>query len=112
MWWLLKIVFFVALLVLLVFVAISNDATVDVNLLRWHFPEVRIFLVMLISGMVGLSFGLMFTGVREVQWRMLVGRHVRERAELEREVQHLRQEPLKGLDETPAVGNKPVRTDR
>ena len=96
---LLKVLVFVALLVLMVFVALSNDAMVDVNLLRWEFTQVRIFLVMLVSALVGLLAGLAFAAVRELQWRMQITRAIREKNELVREIQHLRTEPLKGLDE-------------
>lgn len=110
-WWLLKVIVFVVLLVLLVFVAVSNDGVVDVHLLGWHFTEVRVFLIMLISAMVGLSCGLAFAAVRELQWRLHIGKQEREKGDLKREVHHLRKSPLTGLDETSPVGDPPRKSD-
>lgn len=111
MWWLLKVVVFVALLVALVFVAVDNDARVDVNLLTWQFTQVRIFVVMLVSAMVGLVAGLAFAAVRELQWRLHLSRKEKEKGELKKEVHHLRKSPLQGLDETRAVGDPARKTD-
>ncbi|HKK71348.1 MAG TPA: LapA family protein [Candidatus Krumholzibacteria bacterium] len=112
MWWLLKIILFVVLLALLVFVAVSNDAVVaEIHLLGWHPTDVPVFLVMFGSALVGLFFGLAFTAVRELQWRMRVSRVLREQGKLKREVDHLRKSPLQGLDETPAVGDPAGRPD-
>lgn len=105
MWWLLKVVVFVALLVVMVLVAVQNDAVVTVNILSWEFVDVRVFLVMLVSAIFGLACGLAFAAVREIQWRLHRSRHEREKGDLRREVDHLRKAPLKGLDETRAVGD-------
>jgi len=111
-WWLLKTAVFVVLLVVLVLVAVSNDATVEsVDLLVWQGENVRVFLVMFVSAIAGLACGLAFAAVRELQWRMHVSRNDREKGELKREVQHLRKAPLKGLDETPAVGDPARRSE-
>ena len=112
MWWLLKVLIFVVLLVAMVLVAVQNDAPVEsVDLLLVQFENVRLFLVMLVSVIVGLACGLAFAAVRELQWRLHVSRHEREKGDLKREVHHLRQDPLKGLDETPPVGDPARKSD-
>lgn len=105
MWWLLKILVFVVLLVVLVLVAVNNDVSVPLNLLAWEFENVRLFLVMFGAALFGLLAGLALAGIRELQWRMHVKRHRRDHAHLEREVHELRRGPLKGLDDSSAVGD-------
>lgn len=105
MWWLLKIVVFVVLLVVLVLVAIGNDATVDLDLLVWKIPGVRLFLVMFGAALFGFLAGLALLGVREIQWRLSTSKRLRSEAQLQREVDELRRAPLSGLDDPPAVGH-------
>lgn len=112
MWWLLKIVVFVALLVLLVLVAIGNDVVVDVNLLLWQVQGVRLFLVMFGAALFGFLAGLALAAVREVQWRMLASKRERSEQHLQREVDELRRAPLSGLDDLPSVGHGPSDSQR
>ncbi len=97
--WLLRIVFFILLTVLLVIVALDNDAPVDVHLLGWELLEVRLFLVIFGAAGAGFVLGLILMGVRELQWRLNVSKTKKENALLEREVQNLRAAPLDGLDD-------------
>lgn len=112
MWWLLKIVIFVVLLVVLVLVAIGNDATVDVNLLLWHVQGVRLFLVMFGAALFGFLAGLALAAVRELQWRVQVSKRQRTEQHLQREVDELRRAPLSGLDDPPSVGHGPAGSQR
>lgn len=102
--WLLRIVFFVLLTVLLVIVALDNDAPVDVNFLGWQLEGVRLFLVLFGAALAGFALGLALVGIREVQWRMNSSRTRKEKALLEDEVRNLRAAPLDGLDDESESG--------
>ena len=104
--WLLRVVVFVLLLALLVVVALSNDARVDIKLLGWELLQVRLFLVIFGSAMLGFLVGLAFTGIREVQWRVARKRQGRELSELQEEVRKLRAAPVHGMGER-APATKP-----
>lgn len=97
--WLLRVIVFVALLVVAIWVSLQNsEQLVDVHLFSWDFPGVRLYLVMFASAVLGLVAGLLLGAIREVRVRMTLSRERKERQVLQREVQDLRAAPLQGLD--------------
>jgi uncharacterized integral membrane protein len=92
--WLLKTLLFVVLLGALVFVGLKNHDPVALNLFGWHLAEVPLYLALYGAALFGLILGLLFAGVREVQWRVALSRQRRESAEAERELQGLRMASL------------------
>jgi uncharacterized integral membrane protein len=105
--WLLRIILFVALLVVLVWVGLQNDAPVDVSIFGKSFTGVRLFVVMFVAALLGFVAGLLLSVWREVRLRFALGREVREKTLLQREVGELRAAPLQGLDTGPAPGPEP-----
>lgn len=94
--WLLKTFVFVALLGALVFVGLTNNEPVsDLNLFGWKpAGDVPLYVVLFGAALFGLIIGLLFAGVREIQWRVELSRQRRESAEAERELRGLRMASL------------------
>lgn len=100
---LLKSLIFVALLVVLVFVGLKNNMPVELHLFKWTLVDVPLYLALFGSALFGLLIGLIFAGVRELQWRVSMSRKKRETADTERELQDLRVASLdqRGEDDLP-----------
>lgn len=96
--WLLRVIVFVTLLVVLVWVGLQNDGPVDVHIFGKDVLGAPLFAVMFLSALVGLVAGLLLSMVREVKLRVLLSREQREKALLAREVGELRAAPLQGFD--------------
>lgn len=96
--WLLRVLVFVALLVVLVWVGLQNDGPVDVSLFGKTFVGVRLFVVMFVAALAGFVAGVLLSVWREVKLRMALGRETRAKALLQREVIDLRAAPLQGFD--------------
>ena len=100
---LLKSLIFVALLVVLVFVGLKNNTPVELHLFQWSLVDVPLYLALFGAALFGLLIGLIFAGVRELQWRVSMSRKKRETADTERELQDLRVASLdqRGDDDLP-----------
>jgi len=100
---LLKSLIFVALLVVLVFVGLKNNMPVELHLFKWTLVDVPLYLALFGSALFGLLIGLIFAGVRELQWRVSMSRKKRATADTERELQDLRVASLdqRGEDDLP-----------
>jgi len=96
---LLKSLIFVALLVVLVFVGLRNNTPVELHLFNWTLVDVPLYLALFGAALFGLLIGLVFAGVREVQWRVALSRQRRESADAERELQDLRVASLEGRED-------------
>jgi uncharacterized integral membrane protein len=97
---LLKSLIFVVLLVVLVFVGLKNNTPVELHLFQWSLVDVPLYLALFGAALFGLLIGLIFAGVREVQWRVALSRQRRDSADAERELRDLRVAPLeRGNDE-------------
>jgi uncharacterized integral membrane protein len=96
--WLLRIVLFVGLLVVLVWVGLQNDAPIDVSLFGKTFVGVRLFIVMFVAALGGFVAGVLLSVWREVKLRVALGRESREKTLLRREVSELRAAPLQGFE--------------
>lgn len=92
--WLLKTLLFVALLGALVVVGLKNHTPVALDLFGWQLTEVPLYLALFGAALFGLVLGLVFAGVREIQWRVALSRQRRESADAERELQGLRMASL------------------
>ena len=109
--WLLRIIIFVALLIVLVVVAMQNndDPGVDVQLFKWTFVGVRVWLVMLAATLIGFVAGLLVLLFREIQLRIVMGKIQRECGSLRREISDLRAAPLQDLGPTDSTTRLPER---
>ena len=96
---LLKSLIFVALLVVLVFVGLKNNTPVELHLFRWSLVDVPLYLALFGAALFGLLIGLIFAGIREVQWRVSLSRQKRDRADADRELQDLRVASLERGDQ-------------
>jgi uncharacterized integral membrane protein len=100
--WLLRIILFVALLVFFVALATQNNADpgVDVKLFFWEVVGVKLWWVIFVSALMGFAVGILVSVVREIRLRMDVSRARRDRAQLQKEIDHLRAAPLEEIGPT------------
>lgn len=101
--WLIRLVFFVLLLFLLVYVFATNASqTVDLRLFGREYLDLGLFWIVAASVIMGVLAAVAGMGMREFRLRRDRKRLRRERDELQRELADLRALPLKDLAaETP-----------
>lgn len=96
--WMIRLIFFVLLLLLLVYVFASNAGqTVDLRFFGREFLAIGIFWVVGVSFCAGLLAALLGMGLREFRHRREIGRMRRQNAALQRELADLRALPLAEL---------------
>lgn len=96
--WVIRLVFFVLLLFLLVFLFVANAGqTVDLNLFGREFLDLGLYWIVAGSFLVGVAAAIMGMGLREFKLRRELGRQRRQQESLSRELADLRALPLREL---------------
>ncbi|MBD3221584.1 DUF1049 domain-containing protein [bacterium] len=96
--WVIRLVFFVLLLFLLVYVFVTNAGqTVDLRLFGREFLDLGLFWIVSVSVVLGVLATVIGMGLREFRLRRERARLRRERDALQRELDDLRSLPLQEL---------------
>ena len=96
--WVIRLVFFLLLLFLLVYVFATNwDQTVDLQFFGREFLDLPLFYVVAACFGLGFMAALLGMGLREWRLRREIGRLKRQSGTLDRELAELRSLPLQEL---------------
>jgi uncharacterized integral membrane protein len=96
--WVIRLVFFVLLLFLLVYVFVANAGqTVDLRLFGHDYLDLGLFWIVSVSVALGVLATVIGMGLREIRLRRERARLRRERDALQRELDDLRSLPLQEL---------------
>lgn len=77
----------------------NGGTTVDVYLLKWHFEELPLSIVLIEAIVLGMVFVIIIAGVNEFRLRNRLRLHRREIKELRGELDALRSLPVTGMEE-------------
>lgn len=96
--WVIRLVFFLLLLFLLVYLFVANAGqSVDLNLFGRQYPDLGLFWVVAGSFLLGVAAVVVGMGLREIKLRQELGRQRRQQDSLSRELADLRALPLQEL---------------
>lgn len=96
--WVIRLVFFLLLLFLLVYLFVANAGqTVDLNLFGREYLDLGLFWIAAGAFLLGFFAALVGMGMREVRLRRELGRHRKQHDSLSRELTDLRALPLQEL---------------
>lgn len=104
--WIVRLVFFVLLLSVLVFLFVANAGqTVDLNLFGREFLDLGLYWIVVAAFALGFAAAIMGMGLREFRLRRTIIQLKRKGDEMEKELTDLRSLPLQDLtSETSSKG--------
>ncbi len=98
--WVIRLVFFVLLLFLLVYVfAANSDQTVDLNFFKYEFLDLSLFWVVAVCAALGFLAAFVTMSLREWRHRREISHLKRHSRKMTKELADLRSIPLQQLSE-------------